>query len=37
MNNLRLPKTINRKLNGLKELGLDTNQKKAKIKEAKVE
>ena len=33
MNNLRLPKTINRKLNGLKELGLDTNQKKAKIKE----
>jgi hypothetical protein len=33
MNNLKLQKIINLKLNGLRELGLDINLKEEKIKE----
>ena len=33
MINLKMPKTINQKLSGLKEHGLDINQKEVKIKE----
>jgi hypothetical protein len=33
MNNLKMQKIINQKLNGLRELGLDINQKEEKIKE----
>ena len=36
MNNLKLHKIINQKLNGMKELGVDTTLKKVKIEEEKV-
>ena len=37
MNNLKLQKIINQKLNGSRELGQDINQKKEKIKEELLE